>query len=81
MRALAGSPSLLLLEEPWLGLEEVYRNRVKDYILNRMPATTAVVITADEAFATAASQVLVLGDGKLIASGSWAQVSAHINKD
>lgn len=51
IRALAGKPRLLLLEEPWQGVEEPYRSRIKKLLLEEYATTTLVVVTNDTEFA------------------------------
>jgi ABC-type bacteriocin/lantibiotic exporter with double-glycine peptidase domain len=48
VRALSHQPSLLLLEEPWRGLEESYKTRILGLLLS-LPATV-IVATNDESF-------------------------------
>lgn len=59
VRALAHRPHLLLLEEPWRGLEEPYRSKMQQLLLT-LPQTTVVVATNDEAFLQKAQQVIRL---------------------
>jgi ABC-type bacteriocin/lantibiotic exporter with double-glycine peptidase domain len=47
IRATIGKKSLLLLEEPWLGLTLDLQEKVKYYLLNELPNTTVVVATND----------------------------------
>jgi ABC-type bacteriocin/lantibiotic exporter with double-glycine peptidase domain len=51
VRALAHKPALLILEEPWLGIEEPYRQQIQQLLLQSKDIT--VIITAnDEVFAS-----------------------------
>ncbi len=59
VRALINKPKLLLLEEPWIGLEQQYQHQIKDYLLTGIKATV-LVITKDDAFAKACDKVIVL---------------------
>jgi ABC-type bacteriocin/lantibiotic exporter with double-glycine peptidase domain len=59
VRALAHKPLLLLMEEPWLGIEEQYRNRIQDLLLNINHATL-IVTTNDEAFSKRCDQIIQL---------------------
>lgn len=58
VRALAHQPMLLLLEEPWRGLEESYKLTVQQLLLS-LPATV-VVITNDETFVNKANKTIQL---------------------
>ncbi len=50
LRAIINQPALLLLEEPWHGLEEQYQQQIKHFLLHEMKNTTLFVITNDESF-------------------------------
>jgi ABC-type sulfate/molybdate transport systems ATPase subunit len=65
MRALIHKPKLLLLEEPWLGLEEEYANKIKEYLLSYSKNNVMVVVGNDEEFATKCNKVIVLEKGTI----------------
>lgn len=48
LRALCGSKKLLLLEDPWTGLEPKNKEIIKKYLLN-LPADTTVIVVSDDA--------------------------------
>jgi ABC-type bacteriocin/lantibiotic exporter with double-glycine peptidase domain len=65
MRALIHKPKLLLLEEPWLGLEEEYANKIKEYLLSYSKNNVMVVVGNDEEFAAKCNKVIVLEKGTI----------------
>lgn len=66
LRALVGEPKLMLLEEPWQGLDETCSQKVKQYLINDLPGTTILVISKDEQFAKQCNLVLHMQDGTII---------------
>ncbi|WP_394993989.1 peptidase domain-containing ABC transporter [Emticicia sp.] len=66
LRALANEPNLLLLEEPWQGLEETEKEIMTNYLLNKISNTTIIVISNDEAFAKKCTYHFRLENGKLV---------------
>lgn len=59
IRALAHKPSLLIMEEPWQGIEEEYRRSIQDLILND-GNTTVIVASTDEDFSKKCNQIIHL---------------------
>lgn len=59
VRALANRPRLLLLEEPWQGIEEQYRTGIQDFLV-QLEGTTVIIATNDESFAARCSQAIRL---------------------
>ena len=59
VRALAHKPSLLIMEEPWQGIEDEYCHSIQDLILNSTE-TTVVIATTDEAFSRKCNQAIYL---------------------
>lgn len=60
LRALAHQPRLLLLEEPWQGIEEHYKLQIQGLLLHGLPGTTVIISTPDEVFAQACHQTIKL---------------------
>ena len=63
VRALAHKPSLLIMEEPWQGIEEEYRLSIQNLILNA-GHTTVVVATTDDEFSQKCDQIIHLENHK-----------------
>ena len=59
VRALAHKPSLLIMEEPWQGIEEEYCRSIQELIINTGNATV-IVATTDESFSSKCNQVIQL---------------------
>lgn len=62
MRALVHRPSLLLLEEPWLGLEQEYIASIRNYLLN-LKDTTVVIVTNDIEYSQQCNKVILIENG------------------
>lgn len=60
VRALINKPRLLLLEEPWIELEEKYQQKIKQLLLTEMNNTTVFVITNDNEFASSCDKIIEL---------------------
>ncbi len=65
LRALCGNKKLLLLEEPWAGLENQNKETIKKYLLS-LPADTTVVVVSDDAdFNRLTDQQINMRHGKI----------------
>lgn len=65
LRALCGNKKLLLLEEPWAGLEPSNKEIIKKYLLN-LPADTTVIVVSDDAdFNKLTDQQINMNHGKV----------------
>lgn len=64
VRALAGKPALLLLEEPWELSENIYRRQIMQ-LLCKIENTTVVVVSNDDEFAGLCDKVVTIEDGKI----------------
>jgi ABC-type bacteriocin/lantibiotic exporter with double-glycine peptidase domain len=58
-RALAHKPKLLLLEEPWLGLDDSAKQQIQQFLLRDVTATL-IVTTNDPDFIRQADQVIAI---------------------
>lgn len=64
VRALINKPSLLLLEEPWHGLEKQYQQQIKTLLLQEMKNTTLFIISNDREFAAACNKTIHMKKNK-----------------
>ena len=71
LRALINHPRLLLLEEPWRGLEDHNRQKIQDYLLEEIKDATVFVESNDDDFAKRADAVLIFDNGELTYMGPW----------
>lgn len=77
-RALLGKRQLVLLEEPFNGIENHYKMMVLDFLKKDREAT--VFITSnDQEVAMQCDKVLYLSEGKTTAFGSWETISKQLN--
>ena len=60
LRALVSQPPLLLLDEPWLGLEAEHVSSIQSYLLNDCTNATVLIITADKNFASRCDDIIEL---------------------
>ncbi len=73
-RALLGQRQLVLMEEPFTGIERDYKLKVLDF-LNNERESTVIIASNDEEVAKRCTKILYLEQGKLIAFGDWNTVS------
>jgi ATP-binding cassette subfamily B protein len=71
LRALINDPRLLLLEEPWRGMDTTNRARVIEYLLKGSGKTTVFVESNDRDFASQADRILYFRQGRLMYDGPW----------
>jgi ABC-type bacteriocin/lantibiotic exporter with double-glycine peptidase domain len=76
-QAVAGSPRLLVLDDFFTIIEPVLRERVHTLIADRSHPWTVLVVTHDPALLAACDRVLVMKDGRIAATGTWAECEAH----
>ena len=62
VRALLGKPRLLLLEEPWQGMEAMYTRQLQQLLLRELPDSTILITTHDDQFAQQCDQVIRLNN-------------------
>ena len=63
LRAFVNDPTLLLLEEPWQGLERPTKNAMIDYIISKQHNATVVVASNDNDFAAKCDYHVYLTNG------------------
>lgn len=56
VRSLAHKPALLLLDEPWNGLDAPTCQSIQDFLVQHLPDTTVVIAANDAAFAARSQQ-------------------------
>ncbi len=71
LRALINHPRLLLLEDPWRGLEDHNRQKIQDYLLEETNGATVFVESNDDDFAKRADAIMVFENGSLKYMGPW----------
>lgn len=64
VRALINKPALLLLEEPWHGLEAQYQQQIKTLLLQEMKSTTMFIISNEPGFAAACNKTIHMKNNK-----------------
>ena len=62
VRALAHNPLLLLLEEPWQGLEEKNKKEAQERLLHESKNTTMLVVTNDEQFLQQCDKIIYMNE-------------------
>jgi branched-chain amino acid transport system ATP-binding protein len=73
--ALVADPFILLLDEPASGLSQGERESLTELLLGLPPGLTLVLIEHDMDVALrAAEQIVVMSDGKVVASGSTEEI-------
>ena len=71
VRALAGEPRLLLLEEPWIDAADDHRSEIIK-LLTEVKNTTVVVISNDTDFAAKCDKIITMVDGRISISDTSA---------
>ncbi len=71
LRALINHPRLVMLEEPFNGIEEEIKQQIIDYLLYQTPHQTMLIISNDYSFASKCDKVIYLLDGHIKAMGPW----------
>jgi ATP-binding cassette subfamily B protein len=81
MRALVRVPRLLLLEDPWRGMDDAGRARIHGLLIARKRNSTVLVESNDPDFARKADMVLYFSEGRLEYAGPWKEDLQAIYRD
>lgn len=65
-RCLLLKPSLILMEDNWMGVEQGVRSQVIDYLTDKSQPFTLIVVSNDRSFAQKCERVLHLENGTLL---------------
>jgi ABC-2 type transport system ATP-binding protein len=76
-QALLGSPTLLVLDEPGVGLDPDERLRLREVLAERRRTTTVLLATHLTDDAASADMVIVIGGGTVQFTGTPAELAAH----
>ena len=64
LRALSSSKPLIVLSEPWSGLNDMYKQNIIKYILS-LTQSTVVVVTADQDYLNLCTHAITLSGGQV----------------
>ncbi|MDY7578542.1 ATP-binding cassette domain-containing protein [Herbaspirillum sp. RTI4] len=73
-RTIAGMPSVLLLDEPTTGVDQMTENRIIERLVAFAAQRTLVVATHSPALLRHMDRIIVIQDGKIVADGPRAQI-------
>jgi len=77
-RCLVVNPGLLIISYPVLLLEKMERNQIYEILMDRNADMTVCFVSNDEELMEACDQVIVLEKGRLLASGTYAQIKPYL---
>lgn len=80
LRALINHPRLVMLEEPFNGIEEEIKQHIIHYLLHDTPHQTMLIISNDESFASKCDKVIYMKEGAIKAMGNWNTIQ-HLIKN
>ena len=74
LRSLVHNPRLVLMEEPFEGLNDPIKQSIINYLLNETHGQTIIVSSNDIAFASKCDKVIYLKKGQVVVSGKWEDI-------
>ena len=77
-RCLVVNPGLLIISYPVLLLEKMERNQIYEILMDRNSDMTVCFVSNDEELMEACDQVIVLEKGRVLASGTYAQIKSYL---
>ncbi|MBK7139409.1 MAG: hypothetical protein IPH74_10410 [Bacteroidetes bacterium] len=66
LRSLLGSPQLILLEDPCIGLEEIAKEKVNAYLLSKKINATVIISSNDMQIAKKCDYRIKMSKGKAV---------------
>jgi ABC-type bacteriocin/lantibiotic exporter with double-glycine peptidase domain len=78
LRALVNSPRLVLMEEPFEGLNDPIKQTLINYLFTEKRGQTIIISSNDESIAAKCDKVVFLKNGQIAAVGSWDAIQPAI---
>jgi len=78
LRALVGNPRLVLMEEPFDGLNDPIKEKLINYLLIDNKTQTIIISSNDQSIAAKCDKVVFLKNGEIAAVGSWDAIQPAI---
>jgi ATP-binding cassette, subfamily B, bacterial len=78
LRALINQPRLMLLEEPFVGLDPDNKKQVMEYLVKQTGKQTVICASNDYSFAELCDKVVYMDHGRIVATGSWNSIKNSI---
>jgi ABC-type bacteriocin/lantibiotic exporter with double-glycine peptidase domain len=70
-RAIAGSPSLILMEDALEHIESEERKDIIDFLTDHSNKWTLITVSSDPYFARKCDRVVIMDAGKIVEEGTW----------
>ncbi len=78
LRALVSQPRLLLLEDPFAGLDTANREQVMEYLISQTDGQTMICASNDKHFASRCDYIVYLDQGQVKNAGRWEDIKNSI---